>query len=56
MVFTPDGTRLLTASRASDQLTPPAIGKAVAETLVRDGARDLIDAIASKVEPTESGA
>ncbi len=47
MVFTPDGATLLTASHTSDRLAPQAIGKAVAETLIRDGAHDLIDAIAS---------
>nr|WP_308129799.1 hydroxymethylbilane synthase [Kitasatospora aureofaciens] len=46
MVFTPDGARVLTASRTSDQLTPQALGEAVAEALIRDGARELIDAIA----------
>ncbi|MGK4584775.1 hypothetical protein [Kitasatospora sp. HPMI-4] len=45
MVLTPDGATVLTAGRTSDQLTPAAVGGAVAEALIRDGARELIDSI-----------
>ncbi|MBV6696993.1 hypothetical protein [Kitasatospora aureofaciens] len=46
MVFTPGDATTLTASRTSDRLTPQAIGEAVAEALIRAGAREMIDAIA----------
>ncbi|MEU4115831.1 hydroxymethylbilane synthase [Kitasatospora sp. NPDC028055] len=46
MVFSPDGATVITASRTSDRLTPPALGEAVAEELIQGGARELIDAIA----------
>ncbi|MFF7635619.1 hydroxymethylbilane synthase [Kitasatospora sp. NPDC008050] len=46
MVFSPDGATVLEAAQSAGQLDPEALGKAVAATLIRDGARDLIDSIA----------
>ncbi|MGW2541246.1 hydroxymethylbilane synthase [Kitasatospora sp. NPDC001574] len=48
MVFTPDGATVLDAAQATDTITPitpQALGQAVADQLIRRGARDLIDAI-----------
>ncbi|MFP3986412.1 hydroxymethylbilane synthase [Streptomyces sp. E11-3] len=45
-VFTPDGKRVLEATETAGPLDPDTLGMSVAVTLLRQGARELIDAIA----------
>ncbi|MFD4395385.1 hydroxymethylbilane synthase [Kitasatospora sp. NPDC058478] len=45
MVFSPDGATVLEARQSAGQLSPEALGVGVAATLIRDGARELIDSI-----------
>jgi hydroxymethylbilane synthase len=46
MVFSPDGATVLETRQSASQLSPGDLGMGVAATLIRDGARDLINAIA----------
>ena len=45
MVFSPDGATVLEVRQSAGQLSPEALGMGVAATLIRDGARELIDSI-----------